>query len=117
MKRQPGRRGVSEGDGRDCPMRADRAAGWHACGGVRAVWDRSGAGCSLSVQALGVKRGLGVGWERRGVGGARVSWIVRSWCAQTASLISVHDPAVRRAGDMMVDGVVPLGEALRPLCL
>jgi hypothetical protein len=29
--------------------------------------------------------------------------------ARAPSRISVHDPAVRRAGDMMVDGVIPLG--------
>jgi hypothetical protein len=26
------------------------------------------------------------------------------WCARAPGLISVRDPAVRRAGDMMVDG-------------
>jgi hypothetical protein len=31
------------------------------------------------------------------------------------SRVSVHDRAVRRAGEVMVDGVIPLGEALRPL--
>jgi hypothetical protein len=30
-------------------------------------------------------------------------------CARAPSRISVHDPAVWRAGDMMVDGVTPLG--------
>ena len=30
-------------------------------------------------------------------------------CARAPSRISVHDPALRRAGDMMVDGVIPLG--------
>jgi len=30
-------------------------------------------------------------------------------CARAPSRISVHDPAVWRAGDMMVDGVIPLG--------
>jgi hypothetical protein len=38
-------------------------------------------------------------------------------CARAPSLISVADPGWFRAGDMMVDGVVPLGEALRPLGL
>ena len=37
-------------------------------------------------------------------------------CARAPSLISVRDP-VLGVGDMMVDGVIPLGEALRPLCL
>ena len=44
---------------------------------------------------------------------ARLSVWVR--CARTPSRISVHDRAVRPAGDMMVDGVISLGEALRPL--
>ena len=39
------------------------------------------------------------------------------WCARAPSLISVHDPGCFRVGDMMVDGVIPLGEALRPLGL
>jgi hypothetical protein len=30
-------------------------------------------------------------------------------CARAPSRISVDDPAVRRVGDMMVDGVIPLG--------
>ena len=38
-------------------------------------------------------------------------------CARAPSLISVHDPGWLRVGDMMVDGVIPLGEALRPLSL
>src|SRR5437763_10349168 len=35
-------------------------------------------------------------------------------CARALSLISVHDPGLPGVGDMMVDGVIPLGEALRP---
>ena len=38
-------------------------------------------------------------------------------CARAPSLTSVHDPGWLRAGDMMFDGVIPLGEALRPLGL
>ena len=38
-------------------------------------------------------------------------------CARALSLISVHDPDVLWVGDMMVGGVIPLGEALRPLGL
>jgi hypothetical protein len=38
-------------------------------------------------------------------------------CARALSLISVHDPGVSWAGDMMVDRMIPLGEALRPLGL
>src|SRR6266536_2002872 len=40
-----------------------------------------------------------------------------SACARAPSLISVHEPAGRRVGDMMVDGVTPLGSAVRPLGL
>jgi hypothetical protein len=38
-------------------------------------------------------------------------------CARALSLISVLDPGWLRVGDMMVGGVIPLGEALRPLGL
>ena len=31
-------------------------------------------------------------------------------CARAPSLISVHDPGWLRTGDMMFDGVLPLGE-------
>jgi hypothetical protein len=31
------------------------------------------------------------------------------WCARSPSRISVRDPAMWRVGDMMVDGVIPLG--------
>jgi hypothetical protein len=43
--------------------------------------------------------------------------VLRVVCARAPSLISVRDPELLRIGDMMVDGVIPLGEALRPLCL
>jgi hypothetical protein len=52
------------------------------------------------------------------VGGACAHWMVRLLCARAPSLILGREPAVRRLGDMMVDGVIPLGEAaLRPLGL
>ena len=38
-------------------------------------------------------------------------------CARAPGLVSVHDSGWFRVGDMMVDGVIPLGEALRPLGL
>jgi hypothetical protein len=38
-------------------------------------------------------------------------------CARAPSLISVRDSGWFRVGDMMVDGVIPLGEAVRPLGL
>jgi hypothetical protein len=72
---------------------------------------------SLSVHGPGVKRGI---WFERGncwaVGGACGRLAVRV-CARAPSLISVRGPGWFRVGDMMVDGVIPLGEALRPLCL
>jgi hypothetical protein len=58
------------------------------------------------------------GLELRVGGGACARlpvWIV---CARAPSLTSVRDPRVGSgAGDMMCDGVIPLGEALRPLGL
>ena len=46
---------------------------------------------------------------RSGDGGAcgRSGWW--SWCARAPGLISVRDPAVQPVGDVMVDGVIPLG--------
>jgi hypothetical protein len=38
-------------------------------------------------------------------------------CARAFSLISVLNPGLPWVGDMMVGGVIPLGEALRPLGL
>jgi hypothetical protein len=55
------------------------------------------------------------GHER--TGGACARLVVRVVCARAPSLTSVHDPVWLRAGDMMVDGVIPLGQALRPLGL
>ena len=83
---------------------------------------------------MGVLRG---GWVARGVGRlttpsaaaddattgdldittADPVQVGRVVCARAPSLISVHDLGWLRVGDMMVDGVIPLGEALRPLCL
>jgi hypothetical protein len=57
-----------------------------------------------------------LGWGSQGVGrGACARLTVWVRCARTPSRIWVHDRAVRPAGDMMVDGVIPLGGALRPL--
>ena len=61
--------------------------------------------------------GLGWGVIFGAVGGACARFVVRVVCARAPSLISVHGPGWLRVGDMMVDGVIPLGEALRPLCL
>ena len=51
-------------------------------------------------------------------GGGALSFAARpdGMCAWTPRLISVRDPTLW-VGDMMVDGVIPLGEALRPLSL
>jgi hypothetical protein len=52
------------------------------------------------------------------VGGACAWLMVWVMCARAPSLTSVRDPRVGcGAGDMMCDGVIPLGEALRPLGL
>ena len=58
---------------------------------------------------------LGLGLAAVAAGGACARLTVWVRCARTPSRISVHDRAVRPAGDMMVDGVIPLGGALRPL--
>jgi hypothetical protein len=50
-------------------------------------------------------------------GGACARWRGCLLCARAPGLTSVRDPGWLRAGDMMFDGVVPLGEALRPLDL
>jgi hypothetical protein len=64
-------------------------------------------GRSLSVPVLSLKR----------LGGGACAWlVVRVVCARTPSLISVRDPWLR-IGDMMVDGVIRSGDAVRPLCL
>jgi hypothetical protein len=75
--------------------------------------------CSLLVQGLRVKRRVRVvGVELLLAGDARARLVVWFVCARAPSLTSVRDPRVGSgAGDMMVDGVVPLGEALRPLGL
>ena len=75
------------------------------------------AGSSLSVHASLVKCGSGFdGWTAGFLGG---EW-ARSgrgvvWCARAPSLISVHEPGWFRVGDMMVEEVIPLVKALRPL--
>src|SRR3954470_23488639 len=51
--------------------------------------------------------GCGGAWARRRGGG---------WCARAPGLISVRGLAVRRAGDVMGDGVFPR-DAVRPLGL
>jgi hypothetical protein len=48
-------------------------------------------------------------------GGPWACWIRR--CARAPGLTSVRDPGWFRVGDKMFDGVIPLGEALRPLNL
>src|SRR6202035_353444 len=62
--------------------------------------------------------GPGVVWvELLNAGGACARLRVGVLCARAPSLTSVRDPGWCRAGGMMFDGVIPLGEALRPLGL
>ena len=66
----------------------------------------SSAGSGLSV----------LNW--RVAGGECARLMMGVVCARAPSLTSVRDPRVGSgAGDMMFDGVIPLGEALRPLSL
>jgi hypothetical protein len=51
------------------------------------------------------------------VGGLWARLVGSGVCARAPSLILVRGPVWLRVGDMMVDGVIPLGEALRPLGL
>jgi hypothetical protein len=55
-----------------------------------------------------------VGKGRRESGGPWARWSGRVRCVRAPGLVSVRDP-VCRVGDVMVDGVVPRGDALRPL--
>jgi hypothetical protein len=48
---------------------------------------------------------------------ARATCWVQRCCARAPSLTLASDPGLLRAGDKMLDGVIPLGEALRPLGL
>ena len=58
--------------------------------------------------------------QRRGAcgerGGSWAWWSGRVWCVRAPGLISVRDPGFG-VGDVMVDGVVPRGDAVRPLGL
>jgi Transposase/Helix-turn-helix domain of transposase family ISL3 len=74
----------------------------------------------LLVQGALVKRWVHdcEGRTAQGLGGACARSRVWVLCARAPSLTSVHDPRVGSgAGDMMCDGAIPLGEALRPLGL
>ena len=76
----------------------------------------------LLVRAPRVKRPFLVKRQARPAegkwGGACARWIELIVCARAPGLTSVHDPRVGSgAGDKMFDGVIPLGEALRPLDL
>ena len=75
----------------------------------RAAAYLSGAGVSSSFGLLRE--------ELSAVPGGAWARSTRSVCARAPSLTLVHDPAVRRAGDKMFDGVIPLVQALRPLNL
>ena len=86
-----------------------------------AMSERSHSSSSLPLTCAGTPRQAQVhgvvGGELRLAGGACAGLVVRVVCARAPSLTSVHDPGWFRGGDMMFDGVIPLGEALRPLCL
>ena len=73
---------------------------------------------SLSVQGSRRNPRVRVRWVGTALrGGAWARSVVRMVCARAPSLILVRDPWLHRVSDMMVDGVIPLGEALRPLGL
>jgi hypothetical protein len=108
------------------PQFRDRGGHGRAVGGdyrnvAKGASGRAARDDSLLVQGPHVKR------EVRGlsglncvacVGGPCARLARRDLCARAPSLTSVHDPRVGSgAGDMMFDGVIPLGEALRPLSL
>jgi hypothetical protein len=60
--------------------------------------------------------GVNVGGDRFRPGGPWARWWGRLWCVRAPGLISVRDP-VFGVGDVMVDGVFPRGDAVRPLGL
>ena len=104
-------------------MRLRRETEWasaHTAGHLR-VRSRAWCGrCSLLVQGPVSSAGSGLSGSmlRVGLGGACGRLLVRVVCARAPSLTSVRNPRVGSgAGDMMCDGVIPLGEALRPLDL
>ena len=55
-------------------------------------------------------------WVVAAPGGPWAGWFQRR-CARAPSLTSVLVPGLAPGGDKMFDGVIPLGEALRPLSL
>src|SRR3954471_14243501 len=63
----------------------------------------------ICVEARRQARGVVVFGGRRWLGGAWARSRAWRWCARAPGLISVRDPAVRPVGDVMVDGVIPLG--------
>ncbi len=73
---------------------------------------------SLLVQSPAVKRRVRMSVLMASSGGACARLMMRVACARAPSLTSVLYPLVGSgASDMMFDGVIPLGEALRPLSL
>ena len=87
---------------------------------------------TVYVALSGVRNGSATGWVvaylcrspastsgvtvAGGVGGLWARWSGRVECVRAPGLISVRDPAFG-VGDVMVDGVFPRGDALRPLGL
>jgi hypothetical protein len=77
---------------------ADTAC-WGRCHAPYLCRDRASSAASAIIGCNGLT----------GPGGACARLAVRVVCARAPSLISVRDPEWLRAGDMMVDGVIPLG--------
>jgi hypothetical protein len=81
---------------------------WTRCGRPRGPFSE----CRFSVPIRGVNLGSDVCPK----GGSWAWWSGRVWCVRAPGLISVRDPRFG-VGDVMVDGVFPRGDALRPLGL
>src|SRR4051812_21400228 len=101
---------MAQAVGHGTPLASAGAAASDLCDSPRGLDDAAAsARCSLSVPGPDGKRRVRIdGVELLRVGGACARLVVRVVCARAPSLISVLDPAWLRAGDMMVDGVIPL---------
>ena len=111
------------GAGRDDRSHAKPAARADACSSdpplPSRTWKAAVSGPLLpylSRRLVSSGRSRFVGERATPAGGAWARWAGQG-CARVPGLTLVHDPAVQRAGDKMFDGVIPLGEALRPLDL
>jgi hypothetical protein len=114
--------GVPTEPGAEAPVRRARVVGGAvdlgAAGSRPSLASAAWTWCSLLVQGRVSSAGSGLsGLSCCGMGGACARLVVRVVCARAPSLTSVRDLGWLRAGDMMCDGVIPLGEAVRPLGL